>query len=57
MNYVGWQVEIPRDSKEPKIKKINKKYLMDKVKSAKIVSKFSHAQWVNTLDLNKMKKF
>ena len=57
VNYVGWHLEIPRKGKKPKIKKINKKLLMDEVKSAELLTEYSSAKWVNTLDLSKMKKF
>jgi hypothetical protein len=58
VNYVGWQVEIPtKEGKKPKIKKIKEKLLMDEVKSAELLTEYSSAKWVNTLDLTKMKKF
>ena len=57
VNYRGWQVEIPKEGKDPKIKKINKRHLMDKVKSAGVLTEYSHVKWINTLDLSKMKKF
>ena len=57
VNYVGWQVEIPKEGKDPKIKKINKKLLMDKVKAAGVLTEYSHAKWINTVDFSKMKKF
>lgn len=57
INYIGWQVEIPNEYGDIKIKKISKRHLMNAVKSAKLLTHYSNVKWVNTLDLSKMKKF
>ncbi len=57
VNYVGWRVEVPRQGKKPKVIKIDKKLLMDTAKSIELLTQYSNAKWVNTLDLSKMKKF
>ena len=57
MNFLGWQLETERYLKKPKIKKINKKLLMNKEKAAEFLIKHYDVKWVNTADLTKMKKF